>query len=78
MSANPQITFRANDSSSLFQSIKSRNSLVNPFDYSSETNFCPFSKSKIVVNPQTSINATAQQVVKFQLPNHMLLNKMYL
>ena len=78
MAANPQITFRANDSSSLFQSIKSRNSLVNPFDYSSESNFCPFSKSKIIVTPQTSISATNQQVVKFQLPNHMLLNKMYL
>lgn len=78
MSANPSTTFRANDSSSLFSSIKSRNSLVNPFDYSSEVNFCPFSKSKIVVTPQTSISGTNQQVVKFQLPNHMLLNKMYL
>ena len=78
MSANPQIVFRANDSSSLYQSVKSRNSLDNGFDYPSESNLCPFAKSKIEINPQTSMNATASQTIKYQLPDHLLLQKLYL
>jgi len=80
MSANPQVFYRSNDSSSLYQSIKSRNSLVNAFDYGvgGEANICPYAKSKIVISPQTSMNATANQTMKWQLPDHLLLQKLYL
>lgn len=78
MSANPAVVFRAQDSSSLYNSIKSRNSLVNAFDYSSEANICQYAKSKIEVAPQTAIQPSNAQVIKYQLPSHLIMNKLYL
>ncbi len=78
--SNPNIIWRANSNSSLYQTIKARNSKQNVFDYavSGEKNICPVARSKIVVSPTTSMNATAQQTLKFELPNHGLLEDMYL
>lgn len=78
--SNPSLIWRANQNSSLYNTIKARNSKQNAFDYAvqGEKNICPVARSKIIVNPTTSMNATAQQVVKFQLPNHGILNDLYL
>ncbi len=78
--SNPSLIWRANQNSSLYNTIKARNSKQNAFDYAvqGEKNICPVARSKVIVNPTTSMNATSQQVVKFQLPNHGILNDLYL
>ncbi len=78
--SNPQLIHRANENSSLYNTIKARNSKQNVYDYATqgESNICPVARSKIVVNPTTSMNADGNQTVKFQLPNFGLLEDMYL
>lgn len=78
--SNPSLIWRANENSSLYNTIKARNSKQNAFDYvtQGESNICPVARSKIIVNPTTSMNATSQQTIKFQLPNHGFLNDLYL
>jgi len=78
--SNPQLIHRANENSSLYNTIKARNSKQNVYDYATqgESNICPVARSKIVVNPTTSMNADGNQTVKFQLPNFGLLEDLYL
>ena len=78
--SNPALIHRANENSSLYNTIKARNSKQNVFDYATggESNICPVARSKIVVNPTTSMNADGNQTVKFALPNFGLLEDMYL
>ena len=78
--SNPSIIHRANANSQLYNTIKARNSKQNFLDYSvsSEKNICPVARSRVIVNPQTSMNATAAQQIKFQLPNHGILEDLYL
>ncbi len=73
--SNPQVIHRANDSSSLYQNIKSRKSLQQPFDYQNEgeVNVCPVARSRIVVSPTTSLSATSAQTLRFALPQAGLI-----
>jgi len=78
--SNPQLIHRANENSSLFNTVKARNSKQNVFDYvnQGELNVCPYAKSRVVVNPTTSLNSDGGQTIKFELPNFGLLADMYL
>ena len=76
--SNPQLIHRSLENSSLYNTIKARNSKQNIYDYSSETNICPVARSKIVVNAQTSLSADGNQTVKFILPNFGLLEDCFL
>lgn len=78
--SNPQVITRANQNSSLYQSIKARNSKQNVFDYAvaGEKNICPVSRSKVVVNSTSTMTTTNQQTIKFELPNYGLLEDLYL
>mgnify|MGYP003658665192 FL=1 len=78
--SNPQIIQRANENSSLFNTIKARNSKQNAFDYpvGGESNVCPFVKSVEIATPQSSMNNQNQQTLKIPLPNHGLLYDLYL
>jgi len=78
--SNPQLIHRANENSSLYNTIKARNSKQNVFDYvnEGELNVCPYAKSRVVVNPTTSLNADGGQTIKFELPNFGLLDDLYL
>ena len=78
--SNPQIIQRANQNSSLYQSIKARNSKQNVFDYPvmGESNICEIARSKEIVLPSTTMGAQNQTTLKFTLPNHGLLEDMYL
>jgi hypothetical protein len=78
--SNPQLIHRANENSSLFNTVKARNSKQNVFDYvnEGELNVCAYAKSRIVVNPTTSLNSDGGQTIKFELPNFGLLADMYL
>ena len=78
--SNPQLIHRANENSSLFNTVKARNSKQNVFDYvnEGELNVCSYAKSRIVVNPTTSLNSDGGQTIKFELPNFGLLADMYL
>lgn len=78
--SNPQLIHRANENSSLYNTIKARNSKQQVYDYATEgeSNICPVARSKIIVNPTTSMNADGNQTVKFQLPNFGLLEDLYL
>jgi hypothetical protein len=78
--SNPQLIHRANENSSLFNTVKARNSKQNVFDYvnEGELNVCAYAKSRIIVNPTTSLNADGGQTIKFELPNFGLLADMYL
>jgi len=78
--SNPQLVHRANQNSSLYNTIKARNSKQNVYDYATggESNICPVARSKIIVNPTTSMNADGNQTIKFQLPNFGLLEDLYL
>ncbi len=78
--SNPQLIHRANENSSLFNTVKARNSKQNVFDYvnEGELNVCAYAKSRVVVNPTTSLNSDGGQTIKFELPNFGLLADMYL
>ncbi len=78
--SNPQLIHRANENSSLYNTIKARNSKQNVYDYATggESNICPVARSKIIVNPTTSMNADGNTTIKFQLPNFGLLEDLYL
>jgi hypothetical protein len=78
--SNPQLIHRANENSSLYSTVKARNSKQNVFDYvnEGELNVCAYAKSRIIVNPTTSLNADGGQTIKFELPNFGLLSDMYL
>jgi len=76
--SNPQLIHRANENSSLYNTIKARNSKQNVYDYSSESNICPVARSKIIVNSQTSLSADGNQTVKFILPNFGFLEDLFL
>jgi hypothetical protein len=78
--SNPQLIHRANENSSLYNTVKARNSKQNIFDYvnEGELNVCPYAKSRVIVNPTTSLNGDGGQTIKFELPNFGLLDDMYL
>ena len=78
--SNPSIIHRANANSQLYNTIKARNSKQNFLDYNvaGEKNICPVARSRVIVNPQTSMNATNAQQIKFQMPNHGILEDLYL
>ncbi len=78
--SNPQLIHRANENSSLYNTVKARNSKQNVFDYvnEGELNVCPYAKSRVIVNPTTSLNSDGGQTIKFELPNFGLLSDMYL
>lgn len=78
--SNPQLIHRANENSSLYSTVKARNSKQNVFDYvnEGELNVCAYAKSRIIVNPTTSLNSDGGQTIKFELPNFGLLEDMYL
>ena len=78
--SNPQIIQRANANSSLYNTIKARNSKQNVFDYvnEGELNVCAFAKSRVIVNPTTSLNSDGGQTIKYELPNFGLLEDVYL
>ena len=78
--SNPQIIHRANQNSSLYNSIKARNSKQDVYDYavSGEKNICEVARSKVVIASTTTMSATNQQTIKFELPNYGLLEDMYL
>jgi len=78
--SNPQLIHRANENSSLFSTVKARNSKQNIFDYvnEGELNVCSYAKSRVIVNPTTSLNSDGGQTIKFELPNFGLLDDMYL
>jgi len=78
--SNPQVIHRANQNSSLYQTIKARNSKQEVYDYnvSGEKNICEVARSKVVVASTTTMSATNQQTIKFELPNYGLLESMYL
>ncbi len=77
---NPSVITRANQNSSLYQTIKARNSKQDVFDYnvSGEKNICEVARSKVIVNSTSTMNATGQQTLKFELPNYGLLEDLYL
>ena len=64
--SNPQIIQRANQNSSLYQSIKARNSKQNVFDYPvmGESNICEIARSKEIVLPSTTMGAQNQTTLK--------------
>ena len=78
--SNPQVIQRANQNSSLYQTIKARNSKQEVYDYnvSGEKNICEVARSKVVVASTTTMSATNQQTLKFELPNFGLLEDLYL
>ncbi len=78
--SNPQLIHRANENSSLYNTIKARNSKQDVFSYvnEGELNVCPYAKSRVIVNPTTSLNSDGGQTIKFELPNFGLLEDMYL
>ena len=78
--SNPQLIHRANENSSLFNTVKARNSKQNVFDYvnEGELNVCAYAKSRVIVNATTSLNGDGGQTIKFELPNFGLLDDMYL
>jgi hypothetical protein len=78
--SNPQLIHRANENSSLYNTVKARNSKQNVFDYvnEGELNVCAYAKSRVIVNPTTSLNGDGGQTIKFELPNFGLLDDMYL
>ena len=78
--SNPQLIHRANENSSLYSTVKARNSKQNVFDYvnEGELNVCAYAKSRVIVNPTTSLNSDGGQTIKFELPNFGLLEDMYL
>ena len=69
--SNPQLIHRANENSSLYNTIKARNSKNNIYDYvnEGEVNVCAYAKSRVVVNPTTSLNSDGGQTIKYELPN---------
>ena len=77
---NPSVITRANQNSSLYQTIKARNSKQDIYDYnvSGEKNICEVARSKVIVNSTSTMNATGQQTLKFELPNYGLLEDLYL
>lgn len=78
--SNPQVIHRSNQNSSLYQTIKARNSKQEVFDYnvSGEKNICEVARSKVVIASTTTMSATNQQTIKFELMNYGLLESMYL
>lgn len=78
--SNPQLIHRANENSSLYNTVKARNSKQNVFDYvnEGELNVCAYAKSRVIVNPTTSLNADGGQTIKYELPNFGLLEDMFL
>ena len=78
--SNPQVIQRANQNSSLYQTIKARNSKQEVYDYnvSGEKNICEVARSKVIVASTTTMSATNQQTLKFELPNYGLLEDLYL
>ena len=76
----PQVQFRANENSALYNNIKSRSSLQNSFDYQQEgeSNVCPVARSRVIVNPTTAVSATNAQTIKFALPNFGILSDLAL
>ncbi len=78
--SNPQLIHRANENSSLYNTVKARNSKQNVFDYvnEGELNVCAYAKSRVVVNPTTSLNSDGGQTIKYELPNFGLLEDVYL
>ena len=78
--SNPQLIHRANENSSLYNTVKARNSKQNVFDYvnEGELNVCAYAKSRVIVNPTTSLNSDGGQTIKYELPNFGLLEDMYL
>ena len=78
--SNPQVIHRSNQNSSLYQSIKARNSKQNVFDYavSGEKNICPIARSKVTINSTTTMTSTNQQKIVFELPNYGMLEDLYL
>ncbi len=77
---NPSVITRANQNSSLYNTIKARNSKQDVYDYnvSGEKNICEVVRSKVIVNSTSTMNATGQQTLKFELPNYGLLEDLYL
>jgi len=76
--SNETIILRANENSSLYNTIKARNSKQNVFDYREEANACPFVKKTEIATPQSSMNNQNQQTLKIPLANHGLLYDLYL
>lgn len=78
--SSASVMLRANENSSLYNSLKSRDSAIggrgNPFLYSSEQNFAPAVKTKVEVGTQNT--AGYDRVVKIELPNYGMLNRLYL
>lgn len=78
--SSASVMLRANENSSLYNSLKSRDSAIggrgNPFLYSSEQNFAPCVKSKVEIGTQNT--AGYDRVVKIELGNYGMLNKLYL
>ena len=54
--SNPQLIHRANENSSLYNTIKARNSKQDVFSYvnEGELNASPYAKTRVIVNPTTS------------------------
>jgi len=78
--SNPSLIHRSNANSSLYNTIKARNSKQNVYDYvnEGESNICPVARSKVIVNPTTSMSSGGNQTIKFELPNFGLLEDLYL
>ena len=75
-----QVVQRANNSSNLYATIKSRGSNSGPagcgYIYASEVNQCPCWRHKLKVTPQNS--AGYDRTVRFELPNYGFLENVFL
>ncbi len=78
--SNSAVIHRANENSSLYQTLKARNSKINAFDYAveGEVNLCEIAKSRVVINPTTTLSSGGNQTVKWELSNFGFLNELYL
>ena len=78
--SNAMVQFRSNENSSLYNTIKSRNSKLNVFDYSveGEVNSCEFVQSRIKINPTTTLAAAGNQTIRYELSNFGFLTDLYL
>ncbi len=78
--SNPSLIHRSNANSSLYNTIKARNSKQDVFSYvnEGESNICPVARSKVIVNPTTSMASGGNQTIKFELPPFGLCEDMYL
>lgn len=78
--SNPSLIHRSNQNSSLFNTIKARNSKRNQFNYveEGEANICPTARSRIVINPTTTLASGGNQTIKFELVNFGMLEELYL